>query len=329
MTPGRGEQVLRIGTRGSELALWQATEVARLLRLAHPGLIVERQIIRTVGDRVLGTPLSQIGDKGLFTRELEEALVGGTIDLAVHSLKDLPTRLPDGLELGVVLEREDPRDVLVAPPGVTLATLPPRFRVGTSSLRRRAQLLFRQRDLELLDVRGNLPTRIAKLDRGDYDALVLARAGLVRLGLGDRIAEAIAPELIVPAVGQGALGIETRVGDRRVDDLLAPLEHRPTRLATSAERAFLGRLEGGCQVPIGALATMSGATLTLMGVVADIDGATAVRGSETGEVRDVEGACVLGTRLADGLLGRGAAAILERVRLAAARGGAAGQGSAR
>ena len=317
MAPRETRPVVRIGTRGGDLALWQAAEVARLLRLFHPSVIVEQQIIRTTGDRVRGIPLAQIGGKGLFTKELEDALAGGVIDIAVHSLKDLPTSLPDGLALSAVLERADPRDVLVAAPGTTLGGLPPGARVGTSSLRRRAQLLACNPCLALLDVRGNLATRLSKLDRGEFDALVLARAGLHRLGLDGRVAEVLEPDVMVPAVGQGALAVEARAADVRVVTLVQALDHRPTRLATCAERAFLARLEGGCQVPIGALGTWHDDTLTLVGIVADVEGKRSVRGAEAGVVLTESEAIGVGGRLADRLLDLGAGAVLERVRAAA------------
>ncbi|MBE3072808.1 MAG: hydroxymethylbilane synthase [Acidobacteria bacterium] len=316
MVETRNPQLVRIGTRGSELALWQAAEIGRRLRECHSGLIVEQRIIRTLGDRELGVPLSRIGDKGLFTRELEDALFDGSIDLAVHSLKDLPTALPSGLTVAAVLERDDPRDVLVARPGVTLLGLPAGSRLGTSSLRRRAQLLACRQDLRLVDVRGNLPTRVAKLDRGEYDGLVLARAGLTRLGLGHRIAEVIDIDVVLPAVGQGALGVETRADANRVRALLQPLDHQPTRLATAAERAFLARLEGGCQVPIGALGTWNAERLTLHGIVADLDGTFQVKVSGDAVVATDAEAAALGTRLAEEARIRGAQAILDRVRTA-------------
>jgi hydroxymethylbilane synthase len=317
---------VRIGTRGSDLARWQASEVSRRLRLAHPGLAVEELVIPTLGDRVQDAPLSKIGDKGLFTRELEVALGAGAIDLAVHSLKDLPTALPAGMALAAVLERDDPRDALVAPAGTSLASLPAGFRVGTSSLRRRAQLLARHPALRLIDARGNLPTRLAKLDRGEYDGLVLARSGLMRLGLEARIAEVIEPGDVMPAVGQGALAIETRAGDGRITALVAALEHRPTRLATSAERACLARLEGGCQVPVGALGTLDGDELTLAGVVADLDGKAVVRDTVISKVRGEHDAARAGTRLAEQLLAKGAAVILARLRVAALAPAESGRG---
>lgn len=309
--------LLRIGTRGSELALKQTSLVARLIQARHPHITVEPQVIRTTGDRVLGKPLAGIGGKGLFTRELEDALQGWDIDVAVHSLKDVPTRMPTGLTIAAVLEREDPRDVLLAQPGARLDTLPDGARIGTSSLRRKALVLAHRPTLTVLDVRGNVPTRLARLDRGEFDGLILARAGLARLGLLDRVADVLDPALMVPAVGQGALAVQARVGDSRVLELLAALDHRPTRLATFAERGLLARLEGGCQVPIGALGTWAGETLTLVGVVADIDGSMVVRGAEMAPVQDGAEASELGRRLAERLLVQGAGDILARVRAAA------------
>jgi len=260
--------VLRIGTRGGELATWQASEVARLIVAAHPAAAVDIRVIRTTGDREASTPVAQIGGAGVFTREIETALQEGAIDIAVHSLKDLPTRLADGLALAAIPERADPRDVLVAASGSRLAHLPPGARIGTSSMRRRSQLLARHPHLSMLDIRGNVPTRLAKLDRGEFDALVLARAGLIRLGLDSRAAEIIEPDVVLPAPGQGALAVESRADDGRVMALLQAIDHAPTRLATSAERAFLARVEGGCQAPDGALGTWSNGALDLTGVVA-------------------------------------------------------------
>ena len=315
MHPDPGAPI-RIGSRGSDLALRQATEVASRLRTLSAGLAVEHVAVQTRGDRVLDVPLASVGGKGLFTRELDDALLAGLIDLAVHSLKDVPTACPDGLVLTVVLAREDPCDVLVAAPGTTLETLAPGSRVGTSSLRRRAQLLARRPDLNVLDARGNVATRLVKLDRGEFDALVLARAGLVRLGLADRIAQVIAPDVIMPAVGQGALAAESRAADARVNLLLTALDHRPTRLATLAERAFLARLEGGCQVPIGAFGRWEDGTLDLAGIVADLQGRSSVRGTESAAVECESDAAAAGTRLADRLLADGARAILAGVRAA-------------
>jgi hydroxymethylbilane synthase len=314
VAPASPAPVLRLGTRGGALALWQAREVARLIVASHPAVTVDLQIIRTTGDRVQGTPLAQVGAKGLFTREIEDALLEGTIDLAVHSLKDLPTSVADGLTLAAILERADPRDALVAPAGSRLDTLPPGTRVGTSSVRRRAQLLARHPQLIVLDVRGNVLTRLARLDRGEYDALVLAHAGLQRLNLDARVAEVIDVAVMVPAAGQGALAVEARAEDARVTALVQALDHRPTRLATSAERAFLARLDGGCQTPIGVLATWIADGMTLTGVVADLCGRRAMRDNSQAVVQTDAEAVDAGVRLAERLLQDGAADILADAR---------------
>jgi hydroxymethylbilane synthase len=311
------ESILRLGTRGGALALWQAGEASRVIRAAHPRVAVDILVIRTTGDLVPATPVAQIGDTGVFTREIEAALEEGVIDVAVHSLKDLPTRVAKGFSLAAILERADPRDALVAPTGTRLADLRPGARLGTSSARRRAQLLAQRPDLLMLDVRGNVPTRLAKLDRGEYDALVLARAGLMRLGLDARVAEVIEPETVVPAPGQGALALEARTDDARVTSLLQAVDHGPTRLATGAERALLARLEGGCHAPVGALGTWEDGVLTLTGVVAAVRGDRIVRGNIREAVRTDADAEDAGTRLAERLLQQGAAEILAEVRLQA------------
>ena len=312
--------VVRIASRGSELALWQTRAVEEALRLAEPGVEVEIRVVRTTGDNVQDVPLAKIGDKGLFTKELDAALLAGDADVAVHSLKDVPTRVPDGLEIVAVSHRADPRDVLLLPPGRTgsLATLPPGARVGTSSLRRRAQLCALRPDLAVVDLRGNLNTRLAKLDRGDYDAIVLAAAGVLRLGWGDRIAESLDPGEWLPAVGQGALAVIACTGDERVRGMLAAFHDPFTAACTAAERAFLAALEGGCQIPIGALATVGDEGLALQGLVADVDGATVLRDSEllpfSGDEAWLDGAPAVGRRLADRLLAMGAGEVLARVR---------------
>jgi hydroxymethylbilane synthase len=311
------ERRLRVGTRGSRLALWQADRVIELLAAA--GLAAERVVVHTTGDRILDTPLAKIGDKGLFTKELEERLLEDAIDVAVHSLKDLPTQVPRGLVLGAVLEREDPSDALVCPAGHHLDELPEGARIGTSSLRRRAQLLLRRPDLDVRDLRGNVPTRLSKLDQGDYDAVVMARAGLLRLGLGSRITETIDPAVMLPAVGQGAIGVEAREVTPSAEAWLEVLDHRLTHLATSAERGLLGRLEGGCQVPIGALATWEGRLLRLRGLVAGLDGEQVVSGEEKAEVVSRDDARHLGESLANRLLAEGADRILDGVRAASGR----------
>jgi hydroxymethylbilane synthase len=310
---------VRIASRGSELALWQARAVEAAIRRAAPGAEVEIRVIRTTGDHVQDVPLAKIGDKGLFTKELDAALLAGEADLAVHSLKDVPTRLPDGLELAAISHREDPRDVLLLAPGRTgtLATLPHGARVGTSSLRRRAQLRALRPDLEVLDLRGNLNTRLAKLDRGDYDAIVLAAAGVLRLGWRDRIAEHLDPATWLPAVGQGALAIATRAGDGRIRALLTGFHDPFTAACTAAERAFLAALEGGCQIPIGALATADDEGLTLHGLVADVDGEAVLRDSlflPAGDDEWLASTPSLGRALAGRLLELGAGEILARVR---------------
>jgi hydroxymethylbilane synthase len=291
--------------------------IDRLLTV-QPALAIVRTAIGTAGDRVLDRPLARIGDKGLFTRELEDALRAGTIDLAVHSLKDLPTRIPEDLSIAAILEREDARDVVISARGFALATLPPGAVVGTSSLRRRAQLLAARPDLDVRDLRGNVPTRIAKVERGEYDAAVMAYAGVFRLGMTGHVTERLPVDVMLPAVGQGAIAVETRAGDARLAPLLAGLEHAPTRLCTTAERSLLAELEGGCQVPIGALARLDGRAMTLRGVVADLDGEMVVRGTETAEVADADAARALGQRLAARLVARGAGEILARVRQATA-----------
>jgi hydroxymethylbilane synthase len=304
---------VRIASRGSELALWQARAVEAALRAADPEVEVEIRVVRTTGDRILDVPLAKIGDKGLFTKELDEALLRGEADLAVHSLKDVPTRLPQGLALAAVTEREDPRDVLLAREGASggLDGLPAGARVGTSSLRRRAQLRALRPELEVADLRGNLNTRLAKLDAGEYDAILLAAAGVRRLGWEARISGFLEPDAWLPAVGQGALAVVARADDRVTLARLRDLHHPDTADATAAERAFLSALEGGCQIPIGALATVSGDTLTLHGLVAGLEGEPLLRAERSGhraEAREV------GARLADDLLARGAGEVLSRIR---------------
>jgi hydroxymethylbilane synthase len=282
-----------------------------MLCLAHPGLRVRIEVINTKGDKILDTALSQIGDKGLFTRELEVALLDGHIDVAVHSLKDLPTNLPKGLMLGAVTRRGNPQDALVAPAGTTLANLRQGAVVATSSLRRAAQLLNIRPDITIVDVRGNVPTRIRKLKENGWDGMILAAAGLERLGLADEIAEVISCETMVPAVGQAALGIESRRNDPETLEILGHIEHRPTRLRIEAERALLRRLEGGCQVPIGAHATIDGDSLMLDAVIASLDGRRIVRDQIVGIPSDGPG---LGDQLAAELLAMGGEEILAGVR---------------
>lgn len=320
----RPEGTLRLATRGSRLALRQAAHVAFRLQALEPELRVERVVLQTTGDRSRDRALQSTEERGLFTRELERALLDGSVDLAVHSLKDLPTQLPPELGLAAVLEREDPRDALVARPLVGLRELPSGARLGTSSLRRRSQLLALRRDLDVRDLRGNVPTRLQRFDRGDFDAVLLARAGLLRLGLDRRVSEVLEPATMLPAPGQGALAVQARQHDRRLVELLARLDHAPTRLATAAERALLARLEGGCQVPVGALASFAGDVLTLDAFVGDLDGSQAVRERAAAPVRSEDEAVALGENVADRLIARGAGPILARLRAAVAERAAAG-----
>jgi hydroxymethylbilane synthase len=282
--------VLRIGSRGSPLALAQVEQVKARLAGAWPELAergaVAVEIIRTTGDRIQDRPLSEAGGKGLFTKEIEEALLAGTIDLAVHSMKDMPTAIPDGLEIACLLPREDPRDALIA--GVaSLAELPQGAVVGTSSLRRKAQVLARRRDLKVVDFRGNVDTRLRKLERGEVQATLLALAGLKRLGLEGKASAVLATEEMLPAVAQGAIGIETRIGDTRLREILAPLHHAPTARAVTAERALLGVLDGSCRTPIAALAVgRTFGRLRLDALIAKTDGSQVLRTAREGPEAD-------------------------------------------
>jgi len=296
--------MLVIASRGSQLALWQARWVSA--QLASRGHECRIEIIRTTGDKITDVPLAQVGTKGLFTKEIEEALLDGRADLAVHSLKDLPTELPAGLALAAIPEREDPRDALV---GKRLDDLAQGARVGTSSLRRSAQLRRLRPDLAIESVRGNLDTRLRKLDEGRYDAILLAAAGLKRLGWADRIAETLAPKVMCPAVGQGALALETLAAGKGLDACRV-LDHASTHAAVAAERGLLAALGGGCQVPIGAHATVAGGRLGLLGVVASPDGARYVCGQAEGTVEEAEG---IGRQLGADLLARGGREILDAV----------------
>jgi hydroxymethylbilane synthase len=301
-----------IGTRGSALALWQARHIAERLQAISPDLEVVVKTIQTKGDLVRDRALSEVGGKGLFVKEIELALDRNEIDLAVHSLKDMPTEQPEGLALGAILERAEPRDALVLRGGRgELSTLPLQSRVGTSSLRRRAQLLATRPDLQVIDLRGNVDTRLRKLAGGQYDAVVLAAAGLVRMGHGGAISQVLDVETMLPAVGQGALCVEVRTGDNKTRALIEPLDHPATRQATQSERAFLRRLEGGCQVPIGAYAEVHGEQLHLRGLVAALDGSCLVRDEIRGPA---DGGDELGVELAERVLAAGGERILEGVR---------------
>ena len=304
--------IIRIGTRASELALRQARLVETALN--ERGIDAELVTFRTTGDKKLDEPLSAIGAKGLFTHEIEVALSKGKVDCAVHSLKDLPTDLPDDLEIVALLEREDPRDVLVVnrqTGAEGLDDLPAGSRVGTSSLRRRAQLMARRPDLEVVELRGNVPTRLNKVEKGSVHAAVLAAAGLIRLGVQQRIAVFLEPPDWLPAPGQGAIAIEARKDDERTQALLRQLDHPRTSLATRAERAFLAALEGGCQVPIGALVSEVSGTPTLYGMLADLSGKHIVRGSRALDANDPE---ATGETLAAEIRSRGGSSLLVELR---------------
>jgi hydroxymethylbilane synthase len=299
---------LRIGTRGSRLALWQANHIADLLRPLAVPRPVELVEIQTTGDRIQDVALSRIGGDGLFTKEIQRALLADVADVAVHSLKDLPTLPVEGLVLAAVPLRAATGDVFVSRRHRTFDALPPGAVVGTSSLRRRAQVLHRRPDLRLVDMRGNVDSRLRKLDEQGLDAIILAQAGLERLGLGTAITEILDPSWMLPAVGQGALGLECRAEDQATREVVEQLNHAPTRQAVLAERALLRSLGGGCLVPIGALATVEGATLTLRGAVLPPDGTQRIEGQTTGLAVEAE---VLGQRLAADLLARGAGPLLS------------------
>ena len=305
-------KTLIIGTRSSRLALWQAGYIARRLREKHPSLIVEEKRMTTKGDRILDAPLAKIGGKGLFTKELETAMLAGEIDIAVHSLKDMPTEVPEGLVITAITERYDPGDAVVSPRYQTLAALPPGARVGTSSLRRRAQLLAARPDLTLFDLRGNVNTRLEKLDAGEYDAVILAVAGLKRLGFGDRITEVLPRALCLPAVGQGALAIEARRGDHEVRNLVDFLRDEAMTDCAAAERAFLETVEGGCQVPVGVYAAVDGDQLSVEAVIASLDGRQSFRDTRIGLRQEAK---ELGRELANVLLDAGGIEILHGIGL--------------
>ncbi len=301
---------LVIGTRGSQLALWQAEWVQARLREIAPSVSIRLERIRTSGDKILDVPLAKIGGKGLFVKEIEEALSRGDIDLAVHSMKDVPSALPEGLAIVCVPAREDARDALLTRDRVAFQDLPAGAKVGTSSLRRQAQLLAHRPDLNVGMLRGNVNTRLRKLQEGEFDAIVLAAAGLTRLGWAEHVTEYLPPALSLPAVGQGALGIESRADDTFVRELLDPINDHRTSIAVSAERAFLDRLEGGCQVPIAGHAVIEDRTVQFEGLVASVDGTQVIRDRMEGPV---EQAAQLGTALADRILDAGGKEILDQI----------------
>ncbi|QJT83535.1 hydroxymethylbilane synthase [Kosakonia sacchari] len=304
------DNVLRIATRQSPLALWQAQYVKERLEASHPGLTVELVPMVTRGDVILDTPLAKVGGKGLFVKELELALLENRADIAVHSMKDVPVDFPEGLGLVTICERDDPRDAFVSNRYASLDELPHGSIVGTSSLRRQCQLAERRPDLVIRSLRGNVGTRLSKLDNGEYDAIILAVAGLNRLGLASRVRMALPPETSLPAVGQGAVGVECRLDDARTRALLEPLNHQDTAVRVKAERAMNTRLEGGCQVPIGSYAELINGEIWLRGLVGSPDGSIQVRGERRGKPEDAE---QLGISLAEELLANGARAILDEV----------------
>ena len=304
------KSTIRIGTRGSKLALWQAEWVRRELESRWPDITVEIVKIKTTGDKILDSPLAKIGGKGLFVKEIEDALLSKRVDLAVHSMKDVPTVLPEGLHLRAITRREDPRDVLVSKDGLRLDELAQGAHIGTSSLRRQCQLWHIREDFKISTLRGNLDTRLRKLKEGQYDAIILAGAGMRRLGFEQHITEYLPEDRMLPAIGQGALGIETRCDDSFIDELVSFLDHRETSIGVRAERAFLERLEGGCQVPIAAHAVVEEETVRLTGLVGSVDGKTIYRDSIAGDATDAER---LGVELAERLLSMGADRILAEL----------------
>ena len=308
------KQKLKIGTRGSALALWQANWVKNQLQKIFPDLLIDTEIIKTTGDKILDSPLSKIGDKGLFTKELESALLENQIDLAVHSLKDVPTKLPDGLVIAAVAEREDSRDVFIASVNndyQKLDNIPVGSEVATGSLRRKCQLLNWRPDLKIIEIRGNLNTRFAKLDESEWAGMILARAGVIRLGWENRITQVLPLDKILPAVGQGALGIETRTSDQSTIEIVSRLNHKETEISVNGERALLRRLEGGCQIPIGAYGRIHNKTFYLDAIIGSLDGKRIVRDFIQGKAEDSER---LGIELAELLLSNGGKEILAEIR---------------
>ena len=301
---------IRIGTRASALALWQAEWVKAELEKKYPGMTVSLTKIKTTGDKILDVPLAQVGGKGLFVKEIEEAMLANEIDIAVHSMKDVPTMFPDGLHLSCITKREDARDALLTRNNVKFKDLPQGATIGTSSLRRQAQLMSIRPDFKIAQLRGNVDTRLRKLKEGQFDAIILAAAGVRRLGLAENVSEYIDPSISLPAIGQGALGIECRVDDRELNDLIAFFNHQDTRTCVTGERALLRRLEGGCQVPIACYGQMMNGKLHLIGLVASVDGKRIIKETLEGEADKAE---KLGVTLAENLLKKGADVILREV----------------
>jgi hydroxymethylbilane synthase len=304
------QKTIKIGTRASLLAMAQSTNIKNLIEARYPDVKVELVKIVTKGDKILDVPLAKVGGKGLFVKEIEDAMLQQEVDIAVHSMKDVPAELPEELHLGIITKREDPRDAFISNDFKTLADLPQGARVGTSSLRRKSQLGLMRSDLIISDLRGNLDTRLRKLDEKQYDAIILAAAGLNRLKMSARVASFFNPTDMLPAVGQGAVGIELRKADTELLVSLSFLADETTAVAVRAERSFLHRLEGGCQVPIGAFAELEGSQLTITGLVASVDGSKMIKRQMIGDVADAEN---LGTKLAEELLANGGGAILAEV----------------
>lgn len=304
------KQNIRIGTRGSPLALWQANWIKSRLQALHKGLDVEIIIIKTSGDKIQDAPLAKIGGKGLFVKEIEEALMRDEVDIAVHSMKDVPIKLPDGLEISVITQRENPMDALISKGNIKLSDLPRNARVGTGSLRRTTQLLSYRPDLQIVPLRGNIDTRIKKLESEGLDAIILASAGLIRMGWKDIITEIISPEIILPSVGQGAVGIESRRFDVAVLQAIVGLDHEETHLALEAERAFLRVMGGGCQVPIAAYATLNDNKINLKALVGSPDGKQILKSEKNGLSQNAES---IGDGLGKELLSMGAGKILEEI----------------
>lgn len=301
-------KTLKIATRKSPLALWQAEHVKKCLLEIHTDLSVELVTMTTEGDRFLDAPLVAVGGKGLFIKELEQALLEGRADIAVHSMKDVTIDLPDELALPVIMEREDTRDVFISNSYEKIEDLPENAVLGTSSLRRQSQVKAMHPKIELKDLRGNVGTRLGKLDAGEYDAIMLAAAGIIRLGLGERITQLIAPSILLPAIGQGAIGIECRAGDDVIHELIAPLNHQDTLICVQTERAFSRRLFGGCQLPIAGQAVIVGDEVELTGLIAKVDGSEVIKAEQKGNISDSDN---IGITLAETLLQRGGDKILE------------------
>lgn len=307
------KQKLVVGTRSSQLALWQADFVIGELEKKYPELVVEKRLMTTKGDKILNAPLAKIGGKGLFTKELETAMLEGEIDIAVHSLKDMPVVVPEGLVITAITQRADPGDAFVSTKYESFQQLPAGAKVGTSSLRRKAQLLHARPDLQIEDLRGNVNTRLRKMEEENFDGIILACAGLKRLGFGDKIRQVLPQTMCLPAVGQGALAIECRQADKETRELLEFLNDRCTRLCTEAERGFLATVEGGCQVPVGVHAVSAEAGIRVEAVIASLDGSTLLRDALEAEVKDAQAARAVGVNLAEKLLARGGREILRSI----------------